>query len=451
MIPLFKSHYSTGKSILTLRPKGDSKPEEPDSIVDIATDHNFQEVFLVEDNMSSFLEAYTNLSQEGIKLNYGLRLIVCNDLKEKNAESIATESKIVIFAPNQKAYEQLIKINDKACKEGFYYYPRTDYQSLQEAYESCRDLIFCIPFYDSFIHANCLQNKKCVPQFGNINPVFMLEDNDLPFDDIIAEKILEYNLNDQPKDIIRVKSCYYKNRKDFDAYMTFRCISKRTSLEKPNFEHMCSDEFCFESYADTIDIEVKNKQPEERIVEPKAVDTSLPLPELDCESEKGKLHMKNESEVRKRICDFYQVSFTKPNEKTHPNDGFIYKDGKLIAVAEVKNRIYWSRDKKSPFTFKHLKDDSEGYMITASKLYDLKKNSEIHKINSYIFLGIPNEKLIIRIAVADKNGKFLIKFKEKKRESYYSCNDQKGKVYRVNAYIQYEENKSKFKEIFIDE
>ena len=265
MIPLFKSHYSTGKSILTLRPKGDSKPEEPDSIVDIATDHNFQEVFLVEDNMSSFLEAYTNLSQEGIKLNYGLRLIVCNDLKEKNAESIATESKIVIFAPNQNAYEQLIKINDKACKEGFYYYPRTDYQSLQEAYENCRDLIFCIPFYDSFIHANCLQNKKCVPQFGNINPVFMLEDNDLPFDDIIAEKILEYNLNDQPKDIIRVKSCYYKNRKDFDAYMTFRCISKRTSLEKPNFEHMCSDEFCFESYANEADLTVKNQNNIKRV------------------------------------------------------------------------------------------------------------------------------------------------------------------------------------------
>jgi DNA polymerase-3 subunit alpha len=252
MIPLFKSHYSVGKSILTLRPKGDSKSNESDSIIDIAVDNGLSEVYLVEDNMSGFLEAYTNLSNENIKLNFGLRLIVCNDLEDKSAESISTESKIIVFAPTQRSYEALIKINDKASKDGFYYQPRIDYKSLRAAYEECRDLIFCIPFYDSFIHANVIQNRKCVPEFGNINPVFMLEDNDLPFDDIIAERVLEYNLNDQPKDIIRVKTCYYKNREDFDAYMTFRCISKRTSLEKPNFEHMCSDEFCFESWKDSV-------------------------------------------------------------------------------------------------------------------------------------------------------------------------------------------------------
>jgi hypothetical protein len=44
------------------------------------------------------------------------------------------------------------------------------------------------------------------------------------------------------------KSIYYKNRDDFLAYLTFRCINNRSSLEKPNIDHMCSDEFCFESW-----------------------------------------------------------------------------------------------------------------------------------------------------------------------------------------------------------
>lgn len=250
MIPLFKSHYSIGKSILTLNAKGVSKPNEADSIVDIAVDNGLSEVYLVEDNMSGFLEAYTNLSNQNIKLIFGLRLTVCSDLNDKSQESIATESKLIVFATNLEAYQALIKINDIASKDGFYYIPRIDYKHLQDAYERCRGLVFCVPFYDSFIHANTLQNHKCVPQFGNINPIFMLEDNDLPFDDLIAEKVLEYNLNDTPKDIIRVKTCYYKNRQDFDAYMTFRCINKRTSLEKPNLEHMCSSEFCFESFQD---------------------------------------------------------------------------------------------------------------------------------------------------------------------------------------------------------
>lgn len=76
----------------------------------------------------------------------------------------------------------------------------------------------------------------------------MLEEGDLPFDEIIAEKVLEYDLNDAPKDLVRVKTCYYKDRKDFESYMTFRAINKRTSLEKPNLDHMCSDEFSFESW-----------------------------------------------------------------------------------------------------------------------------------------------------------------------------------------------------------
>lgn len=454
MVPLFKSHYSVGKSILTLKsstPLSSRDDSQPDSIVDIALDHGLKEVFLVEDNMSGLLEAYTNLSEHGINLNFGLRLTVCEDIDDKSSESILTEHKIIIFAPNEKCYRQLIKINDVATKQGFYYVPRIDLKHLREAYENCRELIFCIPFYDSFIHGNVLQNKKCIPEFGNINAIFMLEDNDLPFDDIIAEKVIEYNLNDTPKDLIRVKTCYYKNRKDFDAYMTFRAINKRTSLEKPNLEHMCSSEFSFESYAEAVNIEIKNKQPEKKTFKPKLVEPTTPLPELDCESEKGKLHMKEEEDVRKHICDKYQVSFTKPDQKTNPDDGFIYKDGKLIAIAEVKNRTYWNRDKKSLFTFQNLKDDSEGYMITASKLYNLKNNSKIHKINSYIFLGIPSEKLILRIAIADKNGDFLIKFKEKKTRTYYSCNNEKGKVNRVNAYIQYEENKSKFQEIYINE
>ena len=35
-IPLFKSHYSLGKSILTLSKAGSSESDEPSSIIDIA-------------------------------------------------------------------------------------------------------------------------------------------------------------------------------------------------------------------------------------------------------------------------------------------------------------------------------------------------------------------------------------------------------------------------------
>ena len=86
MIPLFKSHYSLGRSILTLEDKSE-RDEYPDSIIQIAKQNKLKEIFLVEDNMSSFLEAYTNCKNNDIKLNYGLRISVTESMSDKTDES----------------------------------------------------------------------------------------------------------------------------------------------------------------------------------------------------------------------------------------------------------------------------------------------------------------------------------------------------------------------------
>ena len=51
----------------------------------------------------------------------------------------------------------------------------------------------------------------------------------------------------------KIKVCeasrkYYNDRKDFKTYLTFRCINNRSVLNKPDIEHMSSNEFCFESW-----------------------------------------------------------------------------------------------------------------------------------------------------------------------------------------------------------
>jgi len=96
MIPLFKSHYSLGRSILTLEDKSE-RDEYPDSIIQIAKENKLKEIFLVEDNMSSFLEAYTNCRSNDIKLNYGLRISVTESMTDKTDESRAKNSKLILF------------------------------------------------------------------------------------------------------------------------------------------------------------------------------------------------------------------------------------------------------------------------------------------------------------------------------------------------------------------
>jgi len=244
MIPLFKSHYSLGRSILTLEDKNEAD-DYPDSIIQIAKHNKLKEVFLVEDNMSSFLEAYTNTNNNKIKLNYGLRISVTESMNDKTDESRAKNSKVILFFKNKKGYESLTKLFSIAAKDGFYYEPRLDYSILKQNWSE--DLILAIPFYDSFIFNNALKNSICVPQFDFTKPAIFIENNDLPFDLIIKDKMLSF-AKENKLEVFNTKSIYYNSRKDFKTYLTFRCINNRSVLNKPEIEHMSSNEFCFESW-----------------------------------------------------------------------------------------------------------------------------------------------------------------------------------------------------------
>ena len=227
MIPLFKSHYSLGRSILTLEDK-DEKDDYPDSIIQICKENKMKELYLVEDN---------------IKLNYGLRISVTESMADKSEESKTKSSKIILFFKNKKGYEQLTKLYSIAAKEGFYYEPRLDYETISKNWTD--DLILCIPFYDSFIFNNTLKNSLCIPQFDFTKPIFFIEDNDLPFDSLVKQKALSFAEKNDLK-VYKAQSVFYKERKDFKAYLTFRCINNRSVLNKPNLDHMSSNEFCFE-------------------------------------------------------------------------------------------------------------------------------------------------------------------------------------------------------------
>tara|TARA_Y100000310_G_scaffold343375_1_gene450707 strand:+ start:12153 stop:12923 length:771 start_codon:yes stop_codon:yes gene_type:complete len=251
VLPLFKSHYSIGRSILTL--ENSASDVEPtvstDSVMDICSENDISNIFLVEDNMNGFLEAYQSSKDINSVLTFGLRLSILDDCEDKSAESLQRTCKYIIFAKNDNGYRRLIRIYTHASKTGFYYYPRIDFSSLR-SFWSNDDLSLCVPFYDSFIFRNSLEYTSCVPELDFVEPVFFTENNGLPFDSLISDRVHSFCKDKFP--IQKVKSIYYRNREDFKAYLTFRCINNRTTLDKPNFDHMCSNEFCFESWKEQV-------------------------------------------------------------------------------------------------------------------------------------------------------------------------------------------------------
>ena len=244
-VPLFKSHYSLGKSVLTLAKAGSSEPDEPSSIIDIAKELKLEKVYLVDDSISGFLEAYKSCEDAKLNFSFGLRLTICDDMGNKTAESREKEHKVIVFIKKSEGYQNLIKISTVASTTGFYYYPRIDCKTLRELWNN-ENLLLCIPFYDSYVYKNNLTYSICAPDFSFCNPTYFIEDNNLPFDGILKKKVEE--MVPDKNLVVKAQSIYYENKEDFLAYLTFRCISERTTLSKPNLEHCSSNEFCAESF-----------------------------------------------------------------------------------------------------------------------------------------------------------------------------------------------------------
>lgn len=247
MLPIFKTNYSLGRSILTLDKPSEVKEGGSDSVIAIAKENNLSSIFLVEDSMIGFLDAHQKCKEHDIQLVFGLRIPCCNNVSDEDKKS--SEHKIVIFAKSDAGVKDLTRIFSMANQksDGF-----VDCAFLQNM--MTKNLMLCIPFYDSFIYNNNFRGKQCLPNFIFFKEpiVYFVESNNLPFDNLLKKKIEAWVKNQGGK-IQEAKSIYYKNRKDFAAWQTYKCICNRSfgkqqSLSSPNLEHCGSDSFCWEAF-----------------------------------------------------------------------------------------------------------------------------------------------------------------------------------------------------------
>lgn len=241
ILPLFKSHFSIGKSILRNDLK--SYNTHPDlNIFHIAKSSELNRVTIVEDSMTGFLESLKTAEELKIELCFGLRISLYS-----NSSETSSSSKYIIFAKDAEGCKILNKIFSEASfKEKF------SLEDLAKLWED-ESLILGIPFYDSFLFQNIMYFGSCMPEFSFCDPIFFTENNGLPFDLEILNSVNFY-CEKYSYDIFKSKSIYYNKKSDFKAYQTYKCICNRSSnyksisLESPNLDHCSSNEFCFESY-----------------------------------------------------------------------------------------------------------------------------------------------------------------------------------------------------------
>ena len=245
MIALFKSHYSIGKSILTLEHPDNCEANGPDSIFDIAKD-KLDKIVLVEDSLIGFLQSQKVSKDLGLQLIFGLRISCSHEVDSSKDKSCV--HKIILFAKNDKGCVALNKIYSHAfCNNDGV----IDFKSLKNMWDE-NALSMAIPFYDSFIFMNSMHFCNCIPDFSFTSPHFFIENNHLPFDNHIKSKVISY-CEKSNFEYSQAKSIYYNKVKDFEAYQTYKCICNRqpgrqASLSNPRLDHFGSDRFCVEAW-----------------------------------------------------------------------------------------------------------------------------------------------------------------------------------------------------------
>lgn len=249
LYPIFTTHYSIGKSILTADSPEEILETSPVSVFSIAKTHKLDTIYILDDNFSGYVELYKNACDNKIKLCFGLQLIICHDINDKSEESFKTESKVNLWILNLQGYKDILKIYTKAATDGYYYIPRIDWKSLNELLTN--NIAVSIPFYDSFLYNNNFKGGNCIPIIPK-NTKFHIEKHELPFDNILQQMVEKY-IDINKFEAIESSQCYYYNKSDIDAYTVFRCATsnsfgKKQLITEPQIDHFGSNCFCFEHY-----------------------------------------------------------------------------------------------------------------------------------------------------------------------------------------------------------
>ena len=230
MIPLFKSTFSIGRSLLRV-----------EDLVDIAQSGDVKRMILVEDNFYGFRVINNAFLNIGVPLVYGVKLpVVQSDLSEKS-------SKLIFFPKNNKGVSVARKLYTKCMtSEG-------EVIKLSELEpKDFEDISIGVPFYDSYIYNNIFHFGLCDLCLDGYDHFYIEESNNHPFDFQISSVLKKIGVKTET-----AKSIYYRDKDDFEAFQMYKAICSRRqgrvpTYSNPNLNDFCSNEFSYESFLENV-------------------------------------------------------------------------------------------------------------------------------------------------------------------------------------------------------
>ncbi len=269
-------------------------------------------------NMFGAIDFYNTMRKEGIKPIIGMEAYLHNepDLSDKSTRQ---RYHLCLYAKNETGYKNLMFLSSKAYIEGFYYYPRINWDLLKDHSEGLVCSSACLQGEINW-HLNTNEkNLKFGAKGYEEAKKIALKYKELFGDDFYLE-LMRHGIGDQQridKDIIRLSQetgikivatndTHYTFADDADAHEAFMCIAMNKLYDDPNRLRHSVHEFYVKSpeemaklfvdipealeatqeIADKCNLEIKLGNPTPpnfKFVRERAADAGIDLPEPDKE------------------------------------------------------------------------------------------------------------------------------------------------------------------------
>jgi len=269
-------------------------------------------------NMFGTIDFYNTMRKEGIKPIIGMEAYVHNQ-KELGDKSVRQRFHLCLYAKNEIGYKNLMYLSSKAYLEGFYYYPRINWDLLKENSEGLICSSACLQGEVNW-HLNLSErNLKFGAKGYEEAKRIALKYKEVFGDDFYLE-IMRHGIGDQHRidkqiiqlsqetgiKIVATNDTHYTNPEDADAHEAFMCIAMNKLYDDPNRLRHSVHEFYVKSpeemaelfadipeaieatqeIADKCNLEIKLGNPTPpnfKFARDRAADIGLQLPEPDQE------------------------------------------------------------------------------------------------------------------------------------------------------------------------
>lgn len=201
-------------------------------------------------NMYGVLLFYFECLKNGVKPIIGTEFYICEDLHNKSGKQPLHHQ--ILIAKNDEGYHNLLKLNSIAFKDGFYYKPRIDFDTLQKHKDGLICLSACLA---GKIPQEILKNQydeaeKTALWFKNLfGDDFYLEvqNHGLPEQQEVNKFLKKISQKHNIK-LVATNDVHYINQEDAEMQDVLMCVQMGKRIDDPDRLKFDSDQFYYKNY-----------------------------------------------------------------------------------------------------------------------------------------------------------------------------------------------------------